>query len=58
LGKRPPKFRRHFDKNGHRVLVGLSVEQTFEFEALDELAPLHENGLLSCFLGDVFRGLL
>jgi hypothetical protein len=37
---------------------GLSVEQTFEFEALDELAPLHENDLLSCFLGDVFRSLL
>lgn len=41
-----------------RVLVGLSVEQTFELEALDELAPLDENGLLSCFLGDLFHSLL
>jgi hypothetical protein len=44
IGKRPPTFRHRFDQNGHRVLVGLSVEQIFELEALDELAPLHENG--------------
>jgi hypothetical protein len=46
IGKRPPKFRHRFDKNGHRVLVGRSVEQTLEFEALDELAPLDENVLV------------
>ena len=32
LGKRPPKFRCRFDKNGHRVLVGLSAEQALESE--------------------------
>jgi hypothetical protein len=32
------------DKDGLRVLIGLSVEETFEFEALDDLAPLDETG--------------
>jgi hypothetical protein len=53
-GKRPIKVRHRFDNNGHRVLVGLSADQTFEFEALDELL-LDENGLPNCFLGDLFR---
>jgi len=40
LSKRPPKFRYRFDKNGHRVLVGLSAEQTFEFERTRRTGPL------------------
>jgi hypothetical protein len=34
------------DENGRRVLLGLSVEETFEFEALDDLAPLDETGMV------------
>jgi hypothetical protein len=56
-GKRPIKVRHRFDENGHRVLVALSADQTFEFEALDELAPLDENDLPNCLLGDLFRSL-
>lgn len=33
------------DEKGRRVLLGLSVEETFEFEALDDLAPLDETGM-------------
>jgi hypothetical protein len=32
------------DKDGRRVLIGLSIEETFEFETLDDLAPLDETG--------------
>ena len=32
------------DKDGHRILVGLSVQETFEFETLDDIAPLDETG--------------
>ena len=32
------------DENGQRVLIGLSIEETFEFETLDDLSPLDENG--------------
>jgi len=32
------------DKDGRRVLVGLSIEETFEFETIDDLAPLDETG--------------
>jgi hypothetical protein len=32
------------DKHGHRVLIGLSTEETFEFETLDDLSPLDETG--------------
>jgi hypothetical protein len=32
------------DDEGRRVLLGLSVEETFEFETLDDLAPLDETG--------------
>jgi hypothetical protein len=32
------------DKSGRRVLVGLSIEETFEFETLDDLAPLDDSG--------------
>jgi hypothetical protein len=28
----------------HRVLLGLSIEETFEFETLDDQAPLDETG--------------
>ena len=47
--------RRYFvDGKGHRVLIGLTVEETFEFETLDNepaiddlgsLAALYENGV-------------
>lgn len=37
--------RRYFvDNDGRRVLVGLSLEETFEFETLDSLAPLDMGG--------------
>ena len=32
------------DKDGHRVLAGLSIEETFEFETLDDLVPLNDIG--------------
>jgi hypothetical protein len=33
--------RRYFvDNNGRRVLVGLTIEETFEFETLDNLPAL------------------
>jgi hypothetical protein len=31
------------DKNGHRVLIGLTVEETFEFEALDDTPPVADD---------------
>jgi hypothetical protein len=35
--------RRYFvDGSGRRVLIGLTIEETFEFEALDSLAALDE----------------
>jgi hypothetical protein len=37
--------RRYFvDKNGRRVLIGLTIEETFEFETLDSLPALDESG--------------
>jgi hypothetical protein len=36
--------RYHIDENGNRVLVGFSIEETFEFETLDDLTPLDETG--------------
>lgn len=37
--------RRYFvDENGRRVLIGLSIEETFEFETLDNLPALEEGG--------------
>jgi hypothetical protein len=37
--------RRYFvDKNGRRVLVGLTIEETFEFETLDSLPALDHSG--------------
>jgi hypothetical protein len=37
--------RRFFvDKNGRRVLIGLTIEETFEFETLDNLPALDESG--------------
>jgi hypothetical protein len=32
------------DKDGRRILIGLSIEETFEFETLDDLSPLDETG--------------
>jgi hypothetical protein len=40
----PKRYR--IDENGHRVLLGLSVEETFEFETLDDQAPLDETGMV------------
>lgn len=37
--------RRYFvDKDGRRVLIGLTIEETFEFETLDSLPALDESG--------------
>jgi hypothetical protein len=37
--------RRYFvDESGRRVLIGLSIEETFEFETLDNLPALDESG--------------
>jgi len=37
--------RRYFvDANGQRVLIGLSIEETFEFGTLDNLPALDEGG--------------
>jgi hypothetical protein len=37
--------RRYFvDENGRRVLIGLTIEETFEFETLDNLPALDESG--------------
>jgi hypothetical protein len=36
--------RRYFvDKEGRYVLIGLTIDETFEFEALDSLPALDEN---------------
>ena len=37
--------RRYFvDNDGQRVLIGLTFEETFEFEKLDHLPALHASG--------------
>jgi hypothetical protein len=37
--------RRYFvDEQGRRVLIGLTIEETFEFETLDSLPALDEAG--------------
>jgi len=37
--------RRYFvDKNGWRVLIGLTIEETFEFETLDSLPAFDNSG--------------
>ena len=37
--------RRYFaDKNGRRVLIGLTIEETLEFERLDSLPALDDSG--------------
>jgi len=37
--------RRYFvDENGRRVLIGLTIEETFEFETLDRQPALDEAG--------------
>ena len=40
--KLPKRYQ--FDEGGRRVLVGLSIEETFEFETLSELTPLDDSG--------------
>jgi hypothetical protein len=43
LGDHSP--RRYFvDAHGRRVLIGLTIEETFEFETLDSLPALDESG--------------
>jgi hypothetical protein len=42
VDKLPKRYR--VDKRGRRALVGLSIEETFEFETLDDLAPLDDTG--------------
>jgi hypothetical protein len=41
-----PTFSQRYrvDANGERVLVGLTIEETFEFETLDDIAPLDDTG--------------
>src|ERR1700732_2306328 len=42
---REQSARRYFvDKNGRRVLIGLTIEETLEFERLDSLPALDESG--------------
>ena len=40
----PKRYR--IDENGRSVLVGLSIEENFEFETLEDLSPLDETGAL------------
>jgi hypothetical protein len=47
INKLPKRYR--IDENGHRVLVGLSIEETFEFETLDDLAPSDETGVITAW---------
>jgi thioesterase domain-containing protein len=42
VDKLPKRYR--IDESGRRVLVGLSIEETFEFETLSDLAPLDDSG--------------
>jgi hypothetical protein len=42
VDKLPKRYR--IDESGRRVLLGLSIEETFEFETLSELALLDESG--------------
>jgi hypothetical protein len=42
IEKLPKRF--GVDEGGNRVLIGLSIEETFEFETLDDLAPLDDEG--------------
>ena len=39
--------RYYVDENGHRVLIGLDVEETFEFEVLDETPPIADDGSIA-----------
>lgn len=39
--------RYYVDENGQRVLIGLTVEETFEFETLDETPPIADDGLIA-----------
>ena len=39
--------RYYVDERGRRVLIGLSTEETLEFEKLDELSPLNDSGRIA-----------
>jgi len=39
----PPR-RYYINEPGKRILIGLSVEETFEFETLERLSPTNESG--------------
>ena len=39
----PPR-RYYINEQGQRILIGLSVEETFEFETLERLPPTDESG--------------
>jgi len=39
--------RYYVDERGRRVLIGLSVEETLEFETLDELPPIDDSGRIA-----------
>ena len=39
--------RYYVDTHGHRVLIGLTVRETAEFEALDEPSPVADEGGLA-----------
>jgi hypothetical protein len=41
------------DEKGRRVLLGLSIEETVEFETLDDLAPLEETGACNAWCDGV-----
>ena len=42
-------FPRHYriDERGRHVLIGLSAEETLEFEKLEELPPLDDSGRIA-----------
>jgi hypothetical protein len=42
VDKLPKRYQ--IGKGGRRVLVGLSIEETFEFETLSDLTPLDDSG--------------
>jgi hypothetical protein len=39
--------RRYLLTNGQHILIGLTLAETFEFELLEERAPLHADGTVA-----------
>jgi hypothetical protein len=39
--------RYYVDHRGRRILIGLSIEETLEFEKLEELPPLDDSGRIA-----------